>query len=161
MNLNKALLALAMGLALTKIENNKAGEEMRAKRGKKVRPGNKPMTDAEWEIIENAKMSGCIPCIIWAEKGKMPRARVFLVAGWDHSLSGGIRVGHLHGFASCNWHHQGLIIDTGISATETRKLYGPSKVDGSKPFHEAYGSEEALIHRQKVHLGLDTESQGP
>ena len=128
-----------------------------------MRPGNKPITASEWEIIERAKTSGCIPCIIWREQGNAWKMRfgVFMYAGWDHSLRGGIRIGHLAGFASCNWHHQGYTIDAcpQVSAREMERMYGPSKAHGSIPFHRAFGSEEQLIHRQAVHLGLDPLSQ--
>lgn len=119
------------------------------------RPGNRPMTDDEWAVIEAAKTSGCVPCLIRARQGKMPRHRVFKFAGWDHCKSGNIRRGHLYGFASCNWHHQGLTIDRpGWGRADFERVYGPSKHYGVVPFHKAFGTDDELIAYQRAHLGL-------
>lgn len=118
------------------------------------RAGNKPMTSAERSIVMDAKEAKCIPCLVWAEKGNMPFEHVATCSDWDHSKSGNVRRGHKDGFASCLWHHRGRVSD-GWSHERTRRYFGPSLMDGSRLFHEAYGSDDYLISRQRQLLGLE------
>lgn len=130
----------------------KARKPMKARR-QDVRPGNKPMTEEEWAFIERAKTSGCVPCLIAADLGLIRDDEVFIMAGWDHKKSGNIRVGHLHGFANCNWHHQGLTIDReGWTHAMFRDTYGPSKAEGGRVFNDIFGSDDELIAYQRAHL---------
>lgn len=119
---------------------------------KKRRPGNRPMTAAESERVEAAKTTACIPCLVWARLGRMPMEHVATCVGYDHSKSGNIRRGHDKGFGSCNWHHQRLL-PTGWTFAGMTEHFGPSLMDGSRLFHDTYGSDDELIALQDELLG--------
>lgn len=111
------------------------------------RPGNRPMTPTEAARVVEAKTTACIPCLVWARMGRMPMAHVATCCGYDHSKSGNIRRGHDKGFGSCNWHHQALV-DDGWTHAAMREHFGPSLMDGSRLFHDTYGSDDELIALQ-------------
>lgn len=67
---------------------------------------------------------------------------------YHHLLSGGIRRGHMHGVGLCPWHHRAVPM-SGLIAPEMRALYGPSLAEGSKTFHEAFGSDAELVELQE------------
>lgn len=115
---------------------------------KNRRPGNRPMTDAELELTERAKRGPCIPCLIQHEAHPelLSRNEVSRWNEWDHHKEGNLRVGHLWGWASCQWHHR-RIAPAGKFEAYTRK-YGPSLMDGSAAFYAYYGSPYELILRQ-------------
>ncbi len=119
---------------------------------KKRRPGNKAMTPAERERVTAAKEGPCIPCLVWARAGRMPLADVSMVNQYDHSKSGNIRRGHGKGFASCLWHHQRRV-SCDWSHARMRAHFGPSLMDGSRLFHDTYGSDDELIALQDELLG--------
>src|SRR5690606_31437934 len=54
----------------------------------KRRPGNRPMTDTQLQRVIAAKELVCIPCLVWAMAGHMPREHVARVSQYDHSKSG-------------------------------------------------------------------------
>lgn len=122
---------------------------------RKRRAGNRPMTKAERSVVRDAKEAKCIPCLVWAEQGHMPVEDVATCSDWDHSKSGNIRRGHRFGFASCLWHHKRQIEVQGWTFERMRKHFGPSLMDGSRLFHETYGSDDYLIARQRELLGLE------
>lgn len=68
-----------------------------------------------------------------------------------HLLSGGRRRGHLFTVGLCAWCHRG-VPDDGYTAKQMRDTYGPSLMDGSKTFHEYYGSDDELYERQRKQL---------
>ena len=70
---------------------------------------------------------GCIAC---RQHGEYRQADV------HHLLSGGRRRGHEFTIPLCPYHHRN--VGVGI---------GPSLACGSKPFHEAFGSDEELLAR--------------
>ena len=130
----------------------KVPKRMKSKRAD-PRPGNKPMTDREWELIEEAKTGTCIPCWLLVQAGVLESDEAYLYAGWDHAKLGNLRIGHVYGWASCNWHHQGLVIDReGWTHAQWREKYGPSLAEGTGPFHEMFGSQEALMVLQLSRL---------
>lgn len=131
---------------------------MRAFR-KHRRPGNRPMTAAEATRVTEAKFLACIPCLVWARSGRMPMEHVASCCQYDHSKSGNIRRGHDKGFASCDWHHQRRIGD-GWTFQRMREHFGPSLLDGSRLFHDTYGSDDDLIALQDELLGLPIQVQG-
>lgn len=112
------------------------------------RPGNRPMTDAERALVERAKRGPCIPCLIQHQSFPLVllRSEVPRWNEWDHHKEGNLRVGHLWGWASCQWHHR-RIAPAGQFEAHTR-TYGPSLLDGSATFHAHYGSAYELILRQ-------------
>lgn len=64
-----------------------------------------------------------------------------------HLTDCGRRRGHLFTICLCSWHHQGHT-PFGWSMNETREAFGPSLVDGSRIFREAYGTDDSLLAMQ-------------
>lgn len=123
------------------------------------RPGNRPMTPAQVEMVSTAKITACIPCLVWAEAGNMPLSDVVRYCDWNHCKSGNVRRGHDDGYASCLWHHRGVAPDL-VSKEIQRAKYGPSLMDGSRLFRECYGSDDELIQKQREVLGRPNELHG-
>ena len=135
----------------------KPGKPMRSFR-KKRRPGNRPMTAEESARVMQAKETVCVPCYVWARNGNMPLSDVARISQYDHSKSGNIRRGHGKGFASCLWHHQGRLEQPDCwTHAAMRAHFGPSLMDGSRLFHETYGSDDELIALQDELLGIPSE----
>lgn len=112
------------------------------------RPGNRAPTAAESARMTAAKWEGvCIPCLVWSRMGNMPREDCATCCQYDHKKSGNIRRGHAYGFASCDWHHMRRITD-GWTFAAMRAHFGPSLLDGSRLFHDTYGSDDELIALQ-------------
>lgn len=111
---------------------------------KRGRSTGKP-TKAEAERIEAVKSGPCLACLI--RTGQR-------VNGCDahHLLSGGRRIGHLATVGLCAFHHRG-VPDWGCTVKEMRETYGPSLMDGSKVFRDAYGTDAELLQLQNEILG--------
>lgn len=123
---------------------------------KRGRSTGKP-TQAEAARIVACKLGPCVACVIWERHPSAPEGfRVYLdVDGggdYHHLLSGGRRRGHLFGVCLCPWHHR-AVLDWGMTHHEMREHYGPSLAEGSKPFHETFGSDDALLAKQSELLG--------
>ena len=114
---------------------------------RKRRPGNRAMTKAESARVVEAKTTACIPCFVWARKGRMPMAHVAVCCDYDHKKSGNVRRGHRYGYGACAWHHRQLVPD-GWTHARMRAHFGPSLMDGSRLFHNTYGSDDELIALQ-------------
>lgn len=106
------------------------------------------MNAEEAEHIRLCRAGPCIPCIARLRSGEIEEREVFVGVSYDHKKSGNIRRGHMYGFGSCAWHHFGHPWG-GISHEHTRKKWGPSLMDGSRLFHETYGSDDELIDLQR------------
>lgn len=117
------------------------------------------MTTAQAAIVVEAKVTACIPCLVWAEAGNMPLDDVATCCDWNHAKSGNVRRGHGQGFASCLWHHRQRVAD-GWTHTRMRAHFGPSLLDGSRLFRECYGSDDELIQKQREVLGRPNELHG-
>lgn len=134
----------------------KPGKPMKSFR-KKRRPGNRPMTKDERARVDAAKFDhSCIPCLVWARAGRMPLSDVATCCEYDHKKSGNIRRGHAYGYAECLWHHRGRV-SCGWNHAHMRAHFGPSLMDGSRTFHETYGSDDELIALQNQLLGIPSE----
>lgn len=107
------------------------------KRGRST--GNPTLAEAAW--LRMVKEAGCVCC---AARG-YDREPGGPLAEAHHLLSGGIRRGHLHTVGLCAWHHRGRLIVTGWTHATHRQLLGPSLAEGSVPFHEAFGDDDALM----------------
>lgn len=107
------------------------------KRGRST--GNPTLAEAAW--LRAVKESGCVCC---AARGYY-REPDGPVAEAHHLLSGGIRRGHKHTVGLCVWHHRGRLIVAGWTHATHRRLLGPSLAEGSVPFHEAFGDDDALM----------------
>lgn len=110
---------------------------------RKSRSTNAP-TKAESAWIVAVKEGPCLACYTLAK----------VCPGSDahHLLSGGRRRGHMATIGLCAWHHRG-VPDWGCTASEMRESYGPSLMDGSKLFRDAYGTDDELLALQKRLLG--------
>lgn len=108
------------------------------------------MKAAESAYVVACKEGPCMACIVWARTH--PEFRPVVGCDFHHFKSGNVRRGHLFGVGLCYWHHrQGL--DWGLIAPEMRAHYGPSLMDGSRLFHETYGSDDELLALQHEILG--------
>lgn len=110
------------------------------------------MTSDESARVDAAKFMVCIPCLVWANNGKMPLDDVANCCEYNHTKSGNIRRGHDKGYAGCLWHHKGRVED-GWTHKGMRAHFGPSLMDGSRLFHDTYGSDDELIEIQNFVLG--------
>lgn len=119
---------------------------------KKRRPGNRAMRKSEAARVDEAKVTVCIPCLIWSEMGRMPFEHVATCSDYNHVKSGNIRISHAHGYAGCLWHHRGRIEVDGWTHARMREYFGPSLAEGSRTFHETFGSDDYLIARQTALL---------
>lgn len=86
-------------------------------------------------------------CLAWFELGNITLDDVVFGCDYNHTKSGNIRRGHMAGFALCVWHHRRHPIGW-FTLKGTAQKYGPSLMDGSRTFHETYGSDDSLIERQ-------------
>lgn len=89
--------------------------------------------------IDLIKEIGCIACLL---EGLGCR-----YCEWDHLTVAGFTVGHQASIGLCPWHHRG-ICDEGLSSSQMRDRYGPSKAKGSKTFNAHYGTDEFLLGYQ-------------
>ena len=110
------------------------------------------MNKADSARIVAAKEGQCVACLVWARTAPHP---FYVTEGCDyhHLKSGNIRRGHRYGIALCYWHHRAGL-DFGSIAPEMRAHYGPSLMDGSRLFHETYGSDDELLAIQDELLGV-------
>lgn len=104
--------------------------------------GKPTKEEAEWIVA--VKEGPCLACRIFHNE-------FFGSYGVDahHLLSGGRRRGHLFTIGLCAWHHRGVPNEPN-SPEAMRAYFGPSLMDGSKRFHEAYGSDDALLELQRA-----------
>lgn len=116
--------------------------------------GGKPQTKEESARIVAAKEGPCICCLILHERGELERDMVVIGCDYNHAKSGNIRRGHRFGFALCRWHHERHPWGE-FTHRQMAVIYGVSLKDGSRLFHETYGSDDALIAKQDEILGSD------
>lgn len=95
---------------------------------------SKRITDADRDRFERLHSVGCICC------------RLDQILRWPveihHLLSGGRRRGHQFTIPLCKWHHRG---DSILPKEQAANAWGASLANGSKPFHERYGSDDELL----------------
>lgn len=115
------------------------------------RLGNLPPTPAEAARIVAAKEGPCVACLVRFDNKEMAWRYIESGCDYNHAKSGNIRRGHAYGFALCIWHHRGHPMQN-LSIEGTRKVYGPSLMDGSALFHRTYGSDDDLIELQTKEL---------
>lgn len=71
---------------------------------------------------------------------------------WHH-LAGKTKPGcHQETIGLCQWHHQGRTMGDATHAY-SRDYYGPSLAEGSKPFHDEFGTNDELLTLQNAILG--------
>jgi hypothetical protein len=97
--------------------------------------------------IVAAKVGPCMACLALNVAGLLNPLQVVYGCDYNHAKSGNKRRGHLFGYALCVWHHR-RHPQEGKTLAETREVYGPSLMDGSRTFRETYGSDDELIDQQ-------------
>lgn len=110
-------------------------------------------TKAEAARIVAAKEGPCMACLVRWAQGLLPVDGLYWGCDYNHAKSGNKRRGHAYGYALCLWHHRKHPIP-GKTNSEALRLYGPSMMDGSRLFHETYGSDDDLIDLQTETTGL-------
>lgn len=106
-------------------------------------------TKEESAWIVAVKEGPCLACKIHYERGSCPNGWSPLYGcDFHHLKSGNIRRGHLFGIGLCAWHHRGMP-DFDFTASEMRRMAGPSLMDGGKCFAAAYGTDDELLALQK------------
>lgn len=104
-------------------------------------------TAAEAARIEAAKVGPCMACLALVVAGHLDAELVVYGCDYNHAKSGNRRRGHMFGYALCVWHHRRHPQESKTLA-QTREVYGPSLMDGSRVFHETYGTDDDLIEQQ-------------
>lgn len=110
-------------------------------------------TLAEGARIEDAKVGPCMACLSLVAQGLLQGSLVVYGCDYNHAKSGNKRRGHAFGYALCVWHHRRHPMQ-GKTFGEMREIYGPSLMDGSRTFHETYGSDDELIEQQTYIIEL-------
>lgn len=105
-------------------------------------------TKAEAARIIAAKDGPCMACLAYANTGLMESDFVIYGCDYNHAKSGNVRRGHMEGYALCIWHHRRVYDHSAANCREMREVFGPSLMDGSRLFHETYGSDDELIAAQ-------------
>jgi hypothetical protein len=100
----------------------------------------KAATKAEKERFVKIKESGCLCCHIDGNK--------HVPCDCHHLKAGNMRRGHAYTIGLCLWHHRGVPTDAAFFPTDP----GPSLANGSRTFHEFYGSDDFLLNLQNIRL---------
>jgi len=106
-----------------------------------------PPNKEESARIELAKTGPCMACLALLEQQLLEAELVIYGCDYNHAKSGNLRRGHAFAYALCKWHHMRYPMEGNTFAT-MRQIYGPSLLDGSRTFHETYGSDDELIANQ-------------
>lgn len=110
-------------------------------------------TKAEAARMARLKEIGCIACRLEGIEERFCGATEV-----HHLLSGNRRRGHLFTIPLGEWHHRAKITE-GLTARQAELMWGPSLARGSKPFHERYGDDDALL--EDVNALLRDSALGP
>ncbi len=108
-----------------------------------------PPTKGEATRIEAAKVGPCMACLALVMQQLLQPSLVVYGCDYNHAKSGNVRRGHAFGYALCKWHHMRHPLEGNTFAT-MRQIYGPSLLDGSRVFHETYGTDDELIAQQTL-----------
>ena len=106
-----------------------------------MRSKARPATKEQKNRMMAIKEAGCLAC-------KLLKPERYSYAEADHLKSGNRRIGHDHTIALCPWHHR-MVPPEGMTFKQAREILGPSKAEGSKPFHARFGSEQFLLEMQR------------
>jgi len=103
-------------------------------------------------------------CLVWFARRHDGENFIIYGCEYNHVKSGNIRIGHGHGYSLCLWHHrrqpQPNTPQDGMDFKMLTRVYGPSLLDGSRLFHEIYGTDSELIEQQTQQLvSVDGEGQ--
>lgn len=126
--------------------------------------GGKSAKKAESLHMGRCKEGVCIPCLTrvmagilparWAVVGHPDSAGLYLgLLEYDHHVET-VRLGHLHGWGACIWHHRGQPMNN-MTERACYDRWGVSKIGkhgGSALFFRAYGTAQELIELQHAVL---------
>lgn len=104
----------------------------------------KPATKAELAHLGRVKQLPCVACQQHFQRTNELAVMQCGVTESHHALSGGRRRGHMHIVSLGSWHHRAIPLQ-GWTAAEMEAFFGPSLANGSKPFHESFGTDEELL----------------
>ena len=124
--------------------------------------GKKQATQSERAHLQRVKEGVCVCCLVLCAAKMLPAKWVMVgnpdSNGWylglleaHHLLiAGKVRRGHLFTLGLCLWHHRGKEAPPpdGWTHAMLRDRYGPSLMDGSRLFHETYGTDDELLEVQ-------------
>lgn len=105
--------------------------------------GGKTPNKAEEARRDACKAGHCMACI-----QRRINVKGQGLVEWHH-LDG--KKKHDKTIGLCIWHHRALLF-WGHTHEAMREHYGPSLAEGSKPFHEAFGSDASLLELQNQYL---------
>jgi hypothetical protein len=103
--------------------------------------GGKPATAAQRRRMENLSRTGCRACNTptkYAASG-MP-LQVHHLKDYSQRRP----EGHDATICLCSWHHQGHA-PFGWTMKECREAFGPTLIDGSRPFKDEFGTDDELL----------------
>ena len=120
---------------------------------KRGRSTGKP-TQAEAARIMAIKEGPCMACLVLVERGEIQRFKADGPCDAHHLKSGNIRRGHMETIALCGWHHR-QIPDWAHTVQDMREGFGPSLMDESRRFREAFGTDDELLERQRKQVAED------
>lgn len=138
-----------VGMPRRKKAIKRSGKPMRRSRS----TGNPTVAEVRrWDLIRK------MPCLCCSFVGS-PFLRTYgQPIEMHHLLSGGKRRGHMFTIGLCSWHHRAVPPRESGSMDEMTVSFGPSLANGSKPFHQAYASDDELLALQNEKLSqLTTE----
>lgn len=101
-------------------------------------------TKAQQRRFDRIKEIGCI--------GAHMRGLGWVYAEVHHLISGNKRRGHDFTVGLSPWLHRGVVPE-GYTRSSAESTFGPSLANGSKPFREAFGDDNALLEYQNRLLG--------
>lgn len=108
-------------------------------------------TKREAQRIVLCKEGPCVACVVRV-RDNYPDGAPSYGCDYHHLKSGNIRRGHRFGIGLCGWHHRGLLWGN-LSHEQMRDVCGPSLMDGSRLFHETYGSDDEMLAIQDSLIG--------
>lgn len=109
--------------------------------------GGKSRNKAEQARFGRIKAGNCMACM---QRGLDLSDQGLIEV--HHLLSGGRRIGHMATVGLCIWHHRNQMF-FGCTNAEMRDHYGPALSEGSKPFHDEFGTDAELLTIQNDLLG--------
>ena len=126
-------------------------------------PG-KRATAVESRRIAAAKAGVCVVCLTrmiaktlppqWVVVGHEGTGSLFFgLLEYHHLKSGNVRRGHMAGLGVCPYHHRG-VPQNDMTLAQCRDRWGTALTDGSRLFHETYGSDDELLSQQDEILRL-------
>lgn len=112
--------------------------------------GGKSLTKADLARREAIHAGNCMAC---AQIGEDLTNSGYVQ--WHHTAG---KKHHQLTCGICLWHHMARPMFV-LSHQECRDRFGPSLAEGSKPFHQRFGTNAELLARQNALLGIDTQDE--